>query len=88
LFCKDRITTFELRARCYRRPAHSPRNQKSLLSADPEAWFYDKVLSEFGVDPSQGMIVNGHVPVKVEKGESPLRLDSFSICCSATRFSA
>jgi fructose-1,6-bisphosphatase III len=25
------------------------------------------------VDPSEGMIVNGHVPVKVEKGESPLK---------------
>jgi fructose-1,6-bisphosphatase III len=34
-----------------------------------EAWFCDKILAEFGVDHAQGMIVNGHVPVKVEKGE-------------------
>ena len=33
----------------------------------------DEVLSQFGVDPTEGMIVNGHVPVKVEKGESLLR---------------
>jgi len=31
------------------------------------------VLAEFGVDPRDGLIVNGHVPVKVEQGESPLK---------------
>src|SRR5439155_2924872 len=31
------------------------------------------VLAEFGVDPGRGLIVNGHVPVKIEKGESPLK---------------
>jgi fructose-1,6-bisphosphatase III len=36
-------------------------------------WFCDKILEEFGVDPAQGLIVNGHVPVQVEKGESPLK---------------
>ena len=36
-------------------------------------WFCDKILQEFGVDPAQGLIVNGHVPVQVEKGESPLK---------------
>jgi fructose-1,6-bisphosphatase-3 len=38
-----------------------------------EVWFCDKILAEFGVDPADGMIVNGHVPVKVEEGESPLK---------------
>jgi fructose-1,6-bisphosphatase-3 len=38
-----------------------------------ETWFCEKVLEEFGVDPAQGMTVNGHVPVRVEKGESPLK---------------
>src|SRR6185436_19174257 len=33
----------------------------------------DKVLSEFGCDTTRGLIVNGHVPVKIEKGESPLK---------------
>jgi fructose-1,6-bisphosphatase-3 len=31
------------------------------------------VLAEFGVDTQQGLIVNGHVPVKIEAGESPLK---------------
>jgi len=38
-----------------------------------EAAFCEKVLKEFGADPDRGLIVNGHVPVKIEKGESPLK---------------
>jgi fructose-1,6-bisphosphatase-3 len=30
-------------------------------------------MAEFGIDPSQGLIVNGHVPVKIEHDESPLK---------------
>ena len=33
----------------------------------------EKILEEFGLDPKRGHIINGHVPVKVQKGESPLR---------------
>ena len=33
----------------------------------------EKILAEFGLDPKRGHIINGHVPVKVKKGESPLR---------------
>ena len=33
----------------------------------------DKILREFGVDPeSYSHIINGHVPVKIKKGESPI----------------
>jgi fructose-1,6-bisphosphatase-3 len=31
------------------------------------------VLAEFGCDPQRGLIVNGHVPVKIAQGESPLK---------------
>ena len=31
------------------------------------------VLEEFGLDPERGHIVNGHVPVKVRKGETPVK---------------
>ena len=31
------------------------------------------VLGEFGVDPESGVIVNGHTPVKLPKGELPVR---------------
>ena len=33
----------------------------------------EKILEEFDLDPKRGHIINGHVPVKVKKGESPLR---------------
>ena len=38
-----------------------------------ETGFCRRVLREFGVPAESGMIVNGHVPVKIEKGESPLK---------------
>ncbi len=33
----------------------------------------EMVLQEFGLDPDKGHIINGHVPVKVRKGESPVK---------------
>jgi fructose-1,6-bisphosphatase III len=71
LFGKDRITTFERDLIADPRTHHETKNPYFRLIH--EAWFCDKILAEFGVDPAQGMIVNGHVPVKVEKGESPLK---------------
>ncbi len=38
-----------------------------------EEWFCNKVLEEFGLDPNDGLIVNGHVPVKIEQGEAPIK---------------
>lgn len=34
----------------------------------------DKILTEFGVDPNNfSHIINGHVPVKIKRGESPIK---------------
>ena len=33
----------------------------------------ERILAEFGVDPQVGFIVNGHTPVKLPKGEKPVR---------------
>ena len=33
----------------------------------------DQILEEFGLDPKDGHIVNGHMPVKLKAGESPIR---------------
>ena len=71
LFGKDRITTFE---RCFiadEAAHHETKNPYFALLH--ESWFCDKVLAEFGIDPAAGLIVNGHVPVKIEAGESPLK---------------
>ncbi len=33
----------------------------------------EKILQEFGLNPKRGHIINGHVPVKVKKGENPIK---------------
>jgi fructose-1,6-bisphosphatase-3 len=33
----------------------------------------DRILEEFGINPAKGHIINGHVPVKVVDGESPIK---------------
>ena len=33
----------------------------------------DNIMKEFGLDPAEGHIVNGHVPVKRKDGESPVK---------------
>ena len=71
LFGKDRITTLERDFIADKTPHQEIKDPYFALLH--EAWFCDKVLQEFGVDPERGLIVNGHVPVKIEKGESPLK---------------
>jgi fructose-1,6-bisphosphatase-3 len=71
LFGKDRITTFE--RDFIEDPSPHKETKNAYFSLIHEDWFCDKILSEFGMSPSVGLIVNGHVPVKIEKGESPLK---------------
>ncbi|MHB1316124.1 MAG: fructose-1,6-bisphosphatase [Christensenellales bacterium] len=49
---------------------HNPYYQ--YTSGDDESYVL-KILEEFALDPSQSHIVNGHVPVKVKKGETPVK---------------
>ncbi|HEX3656911.1 MAG TPA: fructose-bisphosphatase class III [Pirellulales bacterium] len=71
LFGKDRITTLERYFIADTATHHESKNHYFSLIHEP--WFCERVLAEFGVDPERGLIVNGHVPVKIEKGESPLK---------------
>jgi fructose-1,6-bisphosphatase-3 len=71
LFGKDRIATFERDFIADKKPHHETKDPYFALIN--ETWFCDKVLAEFGVDPAVGLIVNGHVPVKIEAGESPVK---------------
>ena len=71
LFGKDRIATLE---RDFIADKASHRETKDpYFSLIHETDFCDKVLKEFGMETAGGLIVNGHVPVKVEAGESPLK---------------
>jgi fructose-1,6-bisphosphatase-3 len=71
LFGKDRITTLE--SYLIEDKATHEEKKDPYFSLIHEVPFCDKVLAEFGVDPKLGLIVNGHVPVKVEKGENPVK---------------
>lgn len=71
LFGKDRIATFERDFIADKRPHEEHKDPYFALIHDRH--FCEKVLKEFGCDPERGLIVNGHVPVKIEKGESPVK---------------
>ncbi len=71
LFGKDRIATLERDLIDDPRPHRETKN--AFFSLIHEPWFCEKILAEFETDPVQGLIVNGHVPVKVEAGESPIK---------------
>jgi fructose-1,6-bisphosphatase-3 len=71
LFGKDRIATMERDFIEDKQPHEEKKDPYFALIHERE--FCEKVLREFGVDPQRGLIVNGHVPVKIEKGESPLK---------------
>jgi fructose-1,6-bisphosphatase-3 len=71
MFGKDRMATFETYFIADKATHKETKNAYFALIHQPA--FCQKVLQEFGVDPQAGLIVNGHVPVKVEKGERPLK---------------
>ena len=71
LFGKDRIATLE---RDFIADKHAHEETKNpYFTLIHEEGFCDRVLHEFHACPARGLIVNGHVPVKIEKGESPLK---------------
>ena len=71
LFGKDRMATFE-RGLIDDKITHDE-HKNPYFDLLHESWFCEKLLDEFGVDTENGIIVNGHVPVKLEKGESPIK---------------
>jgi fructose-1,6-bisphosphatase III len=71
LFGKDRMATFETYYVADKATHKESKNPYFKLIHTQE--FCQKVCREFGVDPKRGLIVNGHVPVKLEQGESPVK---------------
>lgn len=71
LFGKKKMTTFE---RYFiddkaahdeiKNPYYNLRNDESVC---------ESILADFGLVPKKSHIINGHVPVKVKKGESPIK---------------
>jgi fructose-1,6-bisphosphatase-3 len=71
LFGKNKIATFEIDLISDAVTHEEIKNPYFRLIH--EVPFCDRILQEFGVDTGRGLIVNGHVPVKIDKGESPLK---------------
>jgi fructose-1,6-bisphosphatase-3 len=70
-FGKDRMATFETYFIADPATHEETKNPYFKLLNDPA--FCARILGEFGVDPVAGFIINGHVPVKLEAGETPVK---------------
>jgi fructose-1,6-bisphosphatase-3 len=70
-FGKDRMATFETYLVADKNTHKETKNPYFKLIH--ETGFCAKLCREFGIDEKQGLIVNGHVPVKLEKGETPVK---------------
>ena len=71
IFGRDRMTTFERRFIEDESTWTEPKNAYYRYYEDPAVC--DMLLAEFGLTGKHRHIINGHVPVKVKKGESPIK---------------
>ncbi len=71
LFGKEKMATFERYFLADKATHVEKRNPYYTLRDTEEN--ARKILTEFGLDPEKGCIINGHVPVKVAKGERPIK---------------
>ena len=71
IFGRDRMTTFERRLIADEKAWTEPKNPYYTLYENPD--ICDKILREFGLEGPHCHIINGHVPVKAKKGESPIK---------------
>jgi len=73
LFGKKKMATFERYFLNDKEAQREESNTYYKLRDDKETCC--RILKEFGLDPEVSHIVNGHVPVKVAKGESPIKAE-------------
>ena len=71
IFGRDRMTTFERRFIADEDTWTEPKNAYYQLYNDPAVC--EALLKEFGLEGPHCHIINGHIPVKSKKGESPIK---------------
>ena len=71
VYGKDKMTTFERYFIADKETHKEPKNPYYTLYEKEE--IVDKIFKEFGLEEGEPHIVNGHVPVIVKKGESPIK---------------
>ncbi len=73
LYGKDKMAFFE-RALLADKSLHTE-NYNAYYTFSEQADVCMSLLEHFGLDPEKGHIINGHVPVKIKNGESPVKAD-------------
>lgn len=71
VFGKDKMATFE-RYFVKDKKTHTEIKNSYYRLTDNEE-ILNKILREFGLDEKKSHIINGHVPVELKKGETPIR---------------
>ena len=71
IFGRDRMTTFERRLIKDESAWTEPKNSYYTLYNDSAVC--EMILKEFGLEGPHCHIINGHIPVKAKKGESPIK---------------
>lgn len=70
-FGKDKMATFE--SYFVKDSKTHKENKNPYYTLSEEEKYCDKILKEFGLEDEDSRIVNGHIPVKVKDGESPIK---------------
>lgn len=73
LFGKDQMTTFE-RSFIADKKVHKEYTVP-YYRLIKQREYCEKILAEFGLNPETSHILNGHMPVKIKDGESPIKGD-------------
>ena len=73
LYGKDKMTTFERYFIADKETHKEKKNAYYHLWEKEEV--VNRMLEEFGLDPDEGHIINGHVPVHQLEGENPVKCD-------------
>ena len=71
LYGKDKMAFFERYFLAEKELYKENYNAYYHFSEQPE--ICEEILKMFGLDPKRGHIINGHVPVKIKNGESPVK---------------
>lgn len=71
IYGRDRMTTFERRFIADESTWTEPKNAYYTYYQDPAVC--ERILKAFGLEGPHCHIINGHVPVRTKKGESPIK---------------
>ena len=73
LYGKNDITTFERYFLAEEDLKDFPEPKNQYYSFENDYNYCQKILNEFDIFDENGVIINGHMPVKIKKGESPIK---------------